>query len=79
MNLKLTPTDPSSSLTPTSNGEGVHPRKMFLYGLLPIFSHNQSGLTYSVMACHIENPEGMPDLQRQTNPTPARDLLIRDN
>jgi hypothetical protein len=32
------------SLNPISNGEVVHPGKMFLDGLLPAFFHNQSGL-----------------------------------
>jgi hypothetical protein len=46
LKIRLIPTDISSitsSLNPTSNGEVVHPRKMSFYGLLPEFSHNQSG------------------------------------
>ena len=63
LKLRFTPTDLSSiptSLNPTSNGDVVHPRKMPLYGHLPVFSHNQS-----VLAGHTENPDGVPNVQQQ--------------
>ena len=82
LNLRLTPNPISSilpSLSPTSNDDVVHPGKMSLSGLLPVFSQNQSGSAYSVMASHTENPDGVSELQRQTNPAPTRGLYIRDN
>ena len=63
LKLRFTPIDLSSiptSLNPTSKGDVVHPRKMPLYGHLPVFSHNQS-----VLAGHTENPDGVPNVQQQ--------------
>ena len=48
-------------------------------GLLPIFSHNQSGSAESVLAGHTENPEGALKLKRQTNLSPAKGLLLWEN
>ena len=82
LKLRLIPIDLSSIqtfLNLTSNGEVVHLGKMSLYGLLPVFSHNQSGSAQSDLAGHTKNPEGVSELQQWTNPALAMDLLIRDN
>jgi hypothetical protein len=81
--LRFTPTDDllsiPTSLEPTSNGDVVHLGKMSIFGLLLVFSYNQSGWTSSVLVGHTENPDGVPELQQQINPTPAKDLDIQDN
>jgi len=67
LKLRLTPINFSSIpiiLDPTSNGDVVHPRKMSISGLLPVFSHNQSGSASSAMVGHTENPHGVPELQQ---------------
>jgi hypothetical protein len=75
MNLRLL----YSPLDPTSNGEVIHPGKMLLADSLPAFSHNQSGSAQSVLAGHLEKVEGVPELQRQTNPAPATTSSSGDN